>query len=230
MATELTCHSGRYWPDVGCTLREANWLATVGVPLFVTIASIALAYLFLRRQIGHDIRLRRADRISHHVNAFGALVVAEVDSIDQRKTDDEWWSQPSWTGWTEIWHALRDLRRQLRDPLAYSSIDERSMHLLQAWRACVARRLSLEKQGTKFSAISVGMGMDAALTAVWSDLRLAGIDLMTWDGIGLAPTGQSSLLHRPKGPRGKRTEAQRRWDDFYADEFERVARKRTGEH
>jgi hypothetical protein len=222
-----TCDIGSYWSRVRCELEQPAWLSDVGIPMVATLIGLALAVLLVRSQIANDRRLRHADRLSPSVAEFGRVVLDAVDKAWNTKGDDPYWDAAEWDGHLKIYRAQGRLAVTFAQPDVCNEVVRGSRDVAAAWTACVLRRRELEERGVKLSTVAAGLGIDAACTPLWNDLRNAAEVLTRWDGLERLPDF-SPWPHphvEPAGPKSsaRKKEARRRWLKYYADEFERVA-------
>lgn len=223
----LECAEGSYLSRVGCEMQHPAWASDVGLPMIATILGLAIAVVLVRSQISSDRRLRHADRVSPEVATFGWEVITAVDRPNETAGSDSYWDEPSWDGHVAIRRAREKLAVTLAQPNVFEEVVRRSEDISAAWNACFQRRRQLAARGITLSTVDVGLGIDAACSALWHDLREAGNELTRWDGLTEFPTiGLGRHLHVPRaGPQSSthKQEARQRWLAYYADEFERVA-------
>ena len=223
MAT--TCADSAYWREVRCLLAEPTWLVEQGLPLAFTLAGLGLAVWVLRRQLRHDRELRRADRLSGPVAAFGEVLVSTVEDVPKHEPPDEFWGRYAWPGYFKIARAQIKVRVALADPRAFWEIMRGAHDVLDVWMACNGRHRSMTATGDTFDEDLKAGAMLFTMRPLLDDLRTAGEDLSRWDGLSPIPTFSPwPRMHSPKSVY-PRPEAVNRWKGFYVDTFERKLRK-----
>lgn len=222
------CGASGYWDGVGCSLRQAEWLANVGIPLAATIAGLAVAYALVRHQIRHDRTLRDADRKASAVNEFGRDILRLFEHFEARRLSDPFWTEESWPGSIPMYEAHARVGVALSNADAFEELERAGRDLSRAWRACQVRRRRLEKNGIVPSRPSTyGVAMDSALSSIWQPMIDAGKKLVVWDGLSALPTLTPwPYVHAPLGRRVAEGEDEA-WAKQYATEYERVVRERV---
>lgn len=224
-----TCDRGSYWAGVGCELAQPSWLASVGIPLLVVILGLGAATYVVRGQLAAAMHSRDAERLAPPVNEFGRAVLDAVDKALHTKANDPYWDAPGWDGHELIQQAQGRLAVTVSRPDACRQVLRGSSDVEAAWAACVQRRRELESGGVQLPSLAVAHGIDAACAPLWDDVRRAGEVLARWDGLG--PIPDFDPWPRPHvQPAGREATDRHRaarysWLTYYADEFERVARK-----
>ena len=142
-----SCDSGRYWNDLESALRQPEWLASVGIPLALTLVGLAVAYMLVKRQINHDRDLRDADRAASAVNESGREILRILRHGETNWPDDPYWSEESWPGSIPLYEAHTRVMVALSDPLVFVELQRAGRDLARAWRACHVRRKRLAKNG-----------------------------------------------------------------------------------
>ena len=220
-----------YWAGVGCELAQPAWLAYIGIPLLVVLGAMCAVAFLVRRRLAAVRHARDAERLAPPVSEFGRAVLEAVDRAHNATGLDPYWESPEWDGLVLVQQAHERLAMEISRPDVCREVLRGSDDVAAAWAASVQRRRELEADGEPLPGIAVARGLDAACAPLWDDVRRAGEVLAHWDGHGPIPRFDP-WPHPHVQPAGRHAterhrEARYQWLTYYADEFERVAMKRT---
>lgn len=185
--------TGHYWPAVGCRLRQASWLSDVGGPLVITLTvtliGLVIAYMFLRRQLRHDVELRAADRRAQAVNRFGIEMhgIMEAFLSDGNLLSAEFRRSQTLPCWREIRDAERRVSLALGELDPLPELSKVSGRLGQAWNACAEHRLNLQLAGQPLAEDTEQLVMRFQMGRIAAGIREGAEGLIAWDGRGEFP-------------------------------------------
>jgi hypothetical protein len=209
MATpQLANGFARSFVDQVCS---AVWLANVGVPLTVTLASIGLAVVLLRTQLQHDRALQESRRRSEVATELGWALREVTEGVDRIDGDAAMTTERNWNGLPRVSRATR--RAQIfgipdDDAALRLAVDlARDMHWRWRYGVGFAERVEAKHdKGLLGSAVvdclhqpKVLLNMLAEKFIRWDGRRtlpiLTADELGPWTPVRLPPTGPTRAAH-----------------------------------
>ncbi|HVF06601.1 MAG TPA: hypothetical protein VNA20_17320 [Frankiaceae bacterium] len=204
-----------FWDIVG----SAEWAATVGLPLGVTLGSIGAAYVLVRRQIRHDRELAAAQRRADAASRLGAALIALHDQFESTAFDDEWWRMPGWSGWSALYDAVREAEIVLDEKSAFEFIEDAGRCVSHGWAACYNHARLLRRAKSAVEVGDLGVAMHTALADHVVRLFEIGKHLIRWDGHGTLPLSALPPFDRVPLPSNVQEDEYQRWCASVQAEF-----------
>ena len=176
------CAQPGYLSDLGSRLSSSEWMASTGIPLFVTLLGLLIAYLFLAGQLRNDRALRLAD---HRREASTTLADSILTAMKSLPVLNEFVPMP-----LHKWLTARDILFEdifrASHRLAYENlknIDDIAEAVTAAWALCLAEAAEVEASDP----YAHTNGVRAAVREFYLLLSWCAADLSGWDGEGPEP-------------------------------------------
>ena len=197
-------------------LWSAEWAATVGLPLLVTITSVGIAYLLVRGQLRHDRHLAAAQRRADAAGRLGNALINLQREFEDKSPVDPWWDTGKWPHWASVYEAIEEARIVLDEEAAFEYAAGVSRCISHGWEACQRRRNEMETSSNPPTDNDFADALVDTLIPYTDRLYDLGKHLIRWDGRERVSVAHLVGFDRMPPWRSEEYEA---WAGRFADDF-----------
>lgn len=209
------CKQPEYWSALLCEVQTVSWMASTGLPLFLTIIGLYLAVRLVKRQLKSDRKLRSADRRQEASNRLGIATLEETTRFRHAQLRDDWWTSNTWESQPILTAQVSDAGASLP-----AEIIDHFQTLVQdigdAWVSC---QVAVRRSGLNPDRANHVDSVRYVLNPYVDALDASAETLRRWNGEDPPPTLESNIDH------SRRDRSQ--WSRARQEEYEqRLAGKR----